>query len=289
LESVLAERAKQDGSVWPPPRPPPTNQEKPVIVEKKASSKTRTNTTFAKAKGTAPKASEPEAAEPQLATTKPADPAKNAARNKKKREREKRKKLARTFLTTLREQVPRFLQAVLSALDRLGVNDSSYPADHVCWRMESIEEYTDLVAALRAATEDTRLLIESDIGGRSIATFELLEPIACGDGRTLNVVEIPSPKEGRPYKRGLEHVEFVIHDHVSGNEPMSDEAQRHVLEEFMDTNSEVNWNKKAIVKPLNPDVSLQVELEDFGVCSIKFHLMPLSKVIDYEKDHAIVS
>lgn len=294
LEDVVTERAKH-GNVWPPVRPPPTVQPSKqaaaaVSAGKRVSARRPKR---AKSKGVVSndtndlnKKAEPE---PVAAiSNKPPDTTgKNAAKNKKKREREKRKKLARTFLTNLRETTPKFLDAVLAALDKLGGSVSHYPADHVCWRTESMEEYNDLVTALRGATDDTQLLIESEIGGRSIATFELLEPIQYNDGRSIPVVEIPAPKDGRPYKRGLEHVEFVIGDdeNDNGGTVKSIEEQKLVLEDFMNKYPAIEWNTKAIDKPVNADVSLQVELgEDFGVCSIKFHLLPLSKVVECEKE-----
>ncbi|MBV5336219.1 VOC family protein, partial [bacterium] len=58
--------------------------------------------------------------------------------------------------------------------------------------------------------------VESDIGGRPIATFKLTTPIEVrsrdGGTRFVDVVEIPSPKDGSPYGAGLEHVEFVVGD-----------------------------------------------------------------------------
>eukprot|EP00591_Stephanopyxis_turris_P017004 CAMPEP_0195533180 /NCGR_PEP_ID=MMETSP0794_2-20130614/39980_1 /TAXON_ID=515487 /ORGANISM="Stephanopyxis turris, Strain CCMP 815" /LENGTH=105 /DNA_ID=CAMNT_0040665627 /DNA_START=129 /DNA_END=443 /DNA_ORIENTATION=- len=91
------------------------------------------------------------------------------------------------------------------------------PPDHVCYRTETIEEYNELVDALKGpgtSSGKVELLIEGCIGGRSIATFRLL---AQGGVMTkhglVNVVEIPAPKEGSPYKSGLEHAEFVIGAH----------------------------------------------------------------------------
>jgi len=286
LKGIAAERQNHGIDKWPPTRPPPKKPQKPVGVVQKAP---RRN------KASQPKATECETEQTEskeepasVATKQPDQPGKNAAKNRKKREKEKRKKLAKTFLNNMREQAPQFIQDVILALEKLEVNVSDYQADHVCWRTESMEEYTDLVTALLAATENTRLLVESEIGGRSIATFELLEPIHCGDGCTITVVEIPAPKDGRPYKRGLEHVEFVIGDGDNGG-PLNAGAQRVVLEEFMNNNCGVDWNTKAIDKPLNPDVSLEVKLKDFDACSVKFHLVALSEVIEYEKQQSVAS
>ena len=97
---------------------------------------------------------------------------------------------------------------------------------------------------------------------------------------TVDVIEIPSPKSGRPYKTGLEHVEFVIGNHQS---PMNDDKHRTVLDEFVQNHPDLDWNLKARDKEINPDVSLPVELPDFGTCCAKFHLISLANVIEAEK------
>jgi predicted metalloenzyme YecM len=104
---------------------------------------------------------------------------------------------ARSFLTTLQKQVPSFLNEIAAVLrEEYGLDVSDYHADHVCWRTESWEEYTQLIRALKEEEVEEegqqqsigdgknlqqqparkpifRLLIESDIGGRPISTFEL--------------------------------------------------------------------------------------------------------------------
>lgn len=287
LDDIVTERAS-NGNQWPPIRLPPKKQ----VQQKSVSG--RTTRRGQRLPKTTTKAEANEEPIPESTTTVTAsvtNMGNNTSKNKKKREKEKRKKLARSFLSTLREHTPQFLKSVLMALDGMHLDVAKYPTDHVCWRTETIEEYSDLVSALKSSDE-VLLLVESEIGGRPIATFELLESIDCGNERMIGVVEIPAPKGGRQYKRGLEHVEFVVtgdntNENVSTS-PLSDKAQRSTLEEFMRIYGRINWNTKAIDKPLNPDVSLQIELEEFGVCTVKFHLYPLSKVIEYEKEQVMV-
>ena len=50
----------------------------------------------------------------------------------------------------------------------------------------------------------------------------------------------------------------------------------------MQTYPGLEWNEKAKDKEVNPDVSVKVELEDFGICSVKFHLISLADVIKFE-------
>ena len=182
----------------------------------------------------------------------------------------------------LREQVPTFLDQVETKLPF--VKDMN--ADHVCYRIETQGSYDKLVESLRADTKSWKLLIESLVGGRPIATFELLSPITCRHDRKISVIEIPSPKAGSPYSEGLEHVEFVL-TKASGEpytrSPANDVLHQSVFENFMTSHDNLNWSSKAKSKDINPDVSLKLELESFGICSVKFHLMPLAEVIEYEK------
>ena len=192
------------------------------------------------------------------------------------------------FLSHLRERVPSFVSSVIAHLEgRYGVDVSACPADHVCYRTGSIEEYSVLVESLRSDDDagDFRLLIESDIGGRPIATFKLTTPIEVrsrdGGTRFVDVVEIPSPKDGSPYGAGLEHVEFVVGD-GSHESPANGDAHRTTLTAWMEMHPSVPWNAKSFGKRCNPDVSASLELPDHGRVSVKFHLMPLEEVIKLE-------
>ena len=98
---------------------------------------------------------------------------------------------------------------------------------------------------------DFRLLVESDIGGRPIATFKLTTPIEVrsrdGGTRFVDVVEIPSPKDGSPYGAGLEHVEFVVGD-GSHESPANGDAHRTTLTAWMEMHPSVPWNAKEMWK-----------------------------------------
>mmetsp|Transcript_22738 Transcript_22738/g.47206 ORF Transcript_22738/g.47206 Transcript_22738/m.47206 type:complete len:425 (-) Transcript_22738:3956-5230(-) len=258
LEEINNER-KEPGTAWPPSRPA-----RPVCGQNASSSTTRV--TQASAKPTVEQGS-----------------GKNAAKNKKKREKEKRKKLAARFLLDLKEQVPSFVSSVREELEKqFGLDVSSLQADHVCYRTDAMEQYTTLVDALRSSSDTFSMLVESEVGGRPIATFRLAMPIASSDGiHSVNVIEIPSPKQGSPYKAGLEHIEFVIGDstHMS---PTNHQVHQSVLKAWMDKHPSVEWDTRAITKDCNPDVSMKIELPDYGHVSVKFHLVSLENVIKVE-------
>ena len=194
------------------------------------------------------------------------------------------------FLEYLREQVPSFVEAIINELQtsKFGVDVANLQADHVCYRTETIAQYTSLVKALQSADSIglVTLLVESMIGGRPIATFKLSKPIDIGsenNRHSIDVIEIPSPKEGSPYTAGLEHIEFVVGD-GSHKSPLNDEVHARVLDEWMKMHQNISWNTKARNKECNPDVSLKIELCDYGKVSVKFHLMPLEEVIKIENE-----
>ena len=194
-----------------------------------------------------------------------------------------------SFLSYLHDHVPTFFSSIVTELkSQHGIDALIFHADHVCYRTESIEEYTTLITALQSSNAEFSLLIESEIGGRQIATFKLTTPICYtlenGIYRSIDVIEIPSPKEGSAYKAGLEHVEFVVEDEAGGliSSPLNDETHQNALNRWMEKYPSVSWNTKALSKECNPDISTKMELDVYGTVSIKFHLMPLEDVIKFE-------
>jgi predicted metalloenzyme YecM len=145
-----------------------------------------------------------------------------------------------------------------------------------------------LIASLKNYS-GASLLIESIIGGRPIATFKLHNGImCCSNRRNVTVLEIPSPKQGSPYQRGLEHVEFVIGDGRKGISPINDTYHQSTLQSFIDDHDDIkSWNVKAMNKEINPDVSFRVDL-GFRKCSVKFHLLSLECVVRYEIAHGMM-
>jgi len=264
LTDIQGER-KDLGSSWPPARTAATkaSSKKVSPVEKSSAAPMDTS--------------------PKPAVGEEGGGGKNASKNKKKKERERRKKLVAKFTKELEEQVPSFVTSASQALQaQFGLDVSKLMADHVCYRTDSMDQYTALAEALRSANDAYTQLIESEIGGRPIATFKLARPLISEDGSHLiNVIELPSPKEGSPYPAGLEHVEFVIGD-GSNSSPINSDAHQSAFDAWMEKYSVVDWNTKAKAKECNPDISTKIELADFGTISVKFHLMSLENVISFE-------
>lgn len=280
LKEIRASRGA--GGPWPPPRP--------IATERKRAGDGIGGAGVGKsdAPNIAPKITARDAK--VVPNTAPPGSGKNAKKNAKRREKEKRKKAAARFLSDLRSEAPGFVRATVAALlERWALDVSAMTTDHLCHRTDSVEQYQTLVDALRGSA-DCELLTESNVGGRPIATFKLETPIDCssGDGeeRLVDIIEIPSPKEGRDYRAGLEHVEFVIPSQDGSKSmvsPESSDGQHHaLLSGFMEAYPSVPWDTKAIQKKNNPDVSLKIALEQHGTIAVKFHLMALEEVIRHE-------
>ncbi len=150
-----------------------------------------------------------------------------------------------------------FLVHIFQYLSTKGINVANYELDHICYRVETEERYQQLKKELSDLGE---LLIESQIGGRAIASIKLDQPIIYKN-RAIAVVELPAPKKGSFYKEGFEHVEFVI------DVP---------FDNFMAAHPHLDFITKDLKKSVNQGITLKET--DF---SVKFHHHTLEYVIRY--------
>ncbi len=149
-----------------------------------------------------------------------------------------------------------FLDELFNHIEADSIDVSRYFMDHICYRVATIREYEEMRVKM---SEIATLLTEKEIGGRPISTYRLHEKLRYGD-REISCVEVPSPKEGSPYPTGWEHAEFVI------DEP---------FDTFLARYPDLEWDTRALVKPINADVSRKYE----GM-SVKFHLQSLEYVVE---------
>lgn len=131
--------------------------------------------------------------------------------------------------------------------------------DHICYRCDTEALYTGLKERF---SSEGKLLIESTVGGRLIATYKLNTPLEIL-GQKVDVLELPAPKAGKNTPEGYEHIEIVCSE---------------TFEELENLFSHLKLDKKGMTKTINPE--LEVE---FDGCAIKFHHQTLESVIEYEK------
>jgi predicted metalloenzyme YecM len=157
-----------------------------------------------------------------------------------------------------------FITNIDEGLTRLGITrDEISMMDHVCYRVETKQRYQEM---LEKCGTIAVLLGESEINGRTIATFELNDYLRVS-GWTVPYLELPEPKEGSLYDEGLEHAELVT---IGG------------LENFLGRHSDLPFTYKGIAKTINPEAGLKTE----GI-SVKFHEQQLGAVVRIEKQLGI--
>jgi 7,8-dihydro-6-hydroxymethylpterin-pyrophosphokinase/predicted metalloenzyme YecM len=142
-----------------------------------------------------------------------------------------------------------------------------FPVDHVCYRVEKLEDYEKFRDDLLAAGH--QLLTESPVGGRPIATFRLLTPIRYG-GQAIWLLELPAPKPESPYPAGYEHAEMLTGQSLGTFTKWLLQQTPYSIDDL----DHSGMNKK-----INAD--LRIRLGE-GL-SVKFHEMPLDEVIRMEQ------
>jgi HAD superfamily hydrolase (TIGR01549 family) len=151
-----------------------------------------------------------------------------------------------------------FLKQLLIEAESLGLHLSAYKADHLCFRVETLDQYAFYKTAIE---NEGTLLTEAFVNRRPIATYLLKEPFKV-QNQTVNLIELPSPKPGTNYKLGFEHAEFVIQESFT-----TFEAQYPALKFSRSGN-----------KNLNPELCLKLPSGQ-----IKFHHLSLDRVIEIEE------
>lgn len=157
-----------------------------------------------------------------------------------------------------------FLKKLFLSLDKLQIDIAPHwDIDHLCYRVDSLKRYEELKNSFLSFG---KLLIESDVNGRPIATFKLNSPIVFKNW-PIDVVELPAPKPSKPTKEGFEHVEVVCD--LSFNE--LEEKYKHLQLDLGGLNKEFNQEFEIVL----------------GERNLKFHHMSLESVIRVEENKTV--
>jgi hypothetical protein len=170
---------------------------------------------------------------------------------------------------------------LIEKVETLGISLTDKRIDHVCYRCSSAEEYDYICEKMKLFGN---LIIESIVGGRPISTFLLHDPIIFIENisqRSWSIpcIEVPFPKKGSYYKSGIEHMEIVI-----GTEANQMINSKVCLETFMTLFPQIDFNIKSINKPINADISIELENDK----KVKFHTNALYDVCLYEIQNNLV-
>ena len=159
--------------------------------------------------------------------------------------------------------VDNFLDRIFKIIKQQEINVEGLELDHLCFRVETEEEYNK---ATKQLSKIGSLLSEAIIAGRNISTFKLDKPIYY-QNYEIDCIEIPAPGKGKNYKTGWEHAEFVLEKGFS---------------DFIKKHPHIEFNKKSMQKAHNPDIKVTSKDIKGRSISIKFHLSSLEQVIEEE-------
>jgi uncharacterized protein len=150
-------------------------------------------------------------------------------------------------MVDIQNQANLFLENIFSKLASDDIDVSNYVMDHVCYRSETDESYTQMKGVLSKLGE---LIAENSIRDRQVAIFKLNEPLLFRD-RVIYCIELSSPRSDLRFDEGFEHAEFVI--------PNS-------LEDFLSLYPDIEFNKENMTKEVNPEI-----IRQYDGCAAKFH------------------
>jgi len=152
-----------------------------------------------------------------------------------------------------------FLKQIITEIQGEGFDLADFSQmDHMCYRVSSFEAYATKKQELAAFG---RLLGETQVNGRPIATFRLFEPIRYENWR-IDAIELPAPKEGIETVEGLEHVELVLLDDK---------------EDFLKKYSYKQFDMRSADRGINPEIGFKLP-----TYTVKFHLLNLPTVVYLE-------
>lgn len=156
------------------------------------------------------------------------------------------------------QQGKQFIRDILVCIAGDHLHVTRGMVDHLCYRSATPESYHQ--AKLQLANWG-RLLSENQVGGRPIAVYLLHCPIVYAE-HAVTCLELASPKEGRHYAEGFEHIEIVT---------------SLTLAQLISEHPNLPWDKKGANKPINADLRLT-----YPIGSVKFHNQSLEHVIALE-------
>lgn len=166
----------------------------------------------------------------------------------------------------LHTQAQKFLSKLDESLDKNKIKIfSHWDIDHLCYRVETLESYEHLKKEFRLFS---KLLIESEVNGRPIATYKLAQPVLFRDWE-IDVIELPAPKASRPMNEGFEHIEIVC------DLPFSELKQMYRSQKM---------NELGLKKAFNQELEIQLDEQN-----IKFHQLSLESVIRLEGNSQVWS
>lgn len=108
--------------------------------------------------------------------------------------------------TALQAQFADFEQKIEQLAEVMGIRLQDYEIDHIALRVNTIEKAKNWLTYF---TNYGKILSDNIVNGRRIYLIELDKPIKLAN-RTIEVIELPFPKNKHYPVEGWEHIEIVI-------------------------------------------------------------------------------
>lgn len=159
-----------------------------------------------------------------------------------------------------------FVEQVAAEVEKQGISWNDLQLDHLTYVAASIEDYLMLQTKLG---EVGSILYEGVVNKRAQTAYKLFTPIILAD-RTLSVVEIASPAPKSLQKGSFEQIKLQVNS----------------IAQLVDQYAHVQFNKREMYRPGNPEVSLESKI---GVIRFREAAYTLEKrVAGYVGEHLSV-
>ncbi|MFH1457496.1 MAG: VOC family protein [Patescibacteria group bacterium] len=149
----------------------------------------------------------------------------------------------------------KFLNKIFDYIKKLKIDVSNYELDHMCFRVENKKQYDSIKKEMQNFGQ---LISEKNIRNRTIVVFKLNKALVYKHFN-ISYIEIPAPSEHKNYKRGLQHIEFVIN------------TSKKI---FIKKHPQLNFEQEKLSGRKEPELKLK-----FGELAVKFHLKNVAEEI----------
>ena len=120
-----------------------------------------------------------------------------------------------------------FLDSFFEQIDKVKLDVTSLPLDHIAYQTSSSRDYHDQLPKLKKLGE---LVSQETIGGRKVAVVKLETPFSYKDYK-IPALELIEPKPNQQCKSAFQHAEFVA------NQP---------FEKYIKLYPQINWDTSSM-------------------------------------------
>jgi hypothetical protein len=154
----------------------------------------------------------------------------------------------------------RFLDSFFEEINKVGLDISGLPLDHIAYQASTNEDYDQHLPEFSKLGE---LASEEMIGGRRVAVVKLDEPLVY-KGYSISALELIEPKEGQQCDSAFQHAEFVA------DQP---------FEDYIEQYPNIDWDTSS----MHRDEFFHLKLNFDNGLTLKFLQRPILKLFEEKK------